>query len=106
MQSTQPRITGAGALAAKEIPSVVRLAVIAKENCMVTLKVDGKLYFQGLLQRGRSESWKAKEKMELSLGNAGGVELIVNTQRFENIGKRHQKINNIVIDKQGLHIPR
>ena len=43
---------------------------------MVTLKVDGKIFFQGVLIRGRSESWKAKEKMELSLSNAGAVELI------------------------------
>ncbi|MCX5710744.1 MAG: DUF4115 domain-containing protein [Candidatus Omnitrophica bacterium] len=89
-----------------EIPSVVRLTVIARENCMVTVKVDGKVYRQGLIAKGRSDSWKAKDRIELSLTNAGGVELIVNSQRFPNIGKKKQKINNIIIDKQGLHIPR
>jgi cytoskeletal protein RodZ len=93
------------ALAQKEA-SGVRLAIIAKENCMVTLKVDGKIFFQGVLIKGRSESWRAKEKMELSLSNAGAVELIVNSQHFSNIGKRKQKINNILINKEGLHIGR
>ena len=93
------------ALTQKEV-SGVRLAIIAKENCMVTLKVDGKIFFQGVLIRGRSESWKAKEKMELSLSNAGAVELIVNSQHFSNIGKRKQKLNNILINKEGLHIGR
>jgi len=88
------------------IPEGVRLTVIAKQNCMVTLRVDGKMFFQGVLTKGRSESWKAKEQMELSLSNAGGVELIVNSQHFTNIGKPKQKLNNILIDKEGLHIGR
>ena len=92
-------------LTQKEV-SGVRLAIIAKENCMVTLKVDGKTFFQGVLIKGRSESWRAKEKMELSLSNAGAVELIVNSQHFSNIGKRKQKLNNILINKEGLHIGR
>jgi len=91
---------------AQKETSGVRLAIIAKENCMVTLKVDGRIYFQGVLIKGRSESWKAKEKMELSLSNAGAVELIVNSQHFTNIGKRKQKLNNILINKEGLHIGR
>jgi len=90
----------------KEIPSVVMLTIIARENSMVTLKVDGKIHHQGFFSRGRSESWKAKDKMELNVTNAGGLELIVNSRRFYPIGKKNQKINNIVIDKQGLHIPR
>ncbi|MFA5275980.1 MAG: RodZ domain-containing protein [Candidatus Omnitrophota bacterium] len=90
----------------KETSNGVRLAIIARENCMVTLKVDGKMFFQGVLTKGRSESWKAKEKMELSLSNAGAVELIVNSQHFSNIGKRKQKLSNILINKEGLHIAR
>ena len=98
-EKNQPALAQKGA-------SGVRLAIIAKENCMVTLKVDGKIFFQGVLIKGRSESWRAKEKMELSLSNAGAVELIVNSQHFSNIGKRKQKINNILINKEGLHIGR
>jgi len=106
-QGAQPVKAPVNATAqAKELPSVVRLTVIARENCMVTVKVDGKVFRQGLIAKGRSVSWKAKDKIELSLTNAGGVELIVNSQRFPNIGKKKQKINNIIIDKQGLHIPR
>jgi len=90
----------------KEIPSVVRLTIIARENCMVNLKVDGKSHIQGLFAKGRSETYKAKDKIELNISNAGGLELIVNSQRFYPLGKKNQKINNIVVDKQGLHIPR
>jgi hypothetical protein len=73
----------------------------------VQLKVDGKLVFYKTLERGRSKSWQAKQKMELSLGNAGGVEMEVNAQHIKNLGKRGQPIRNIVItEKEGLKIPR
>ena len=105
---TQPLIPGSKKQKSKGVSASggVRLSIIAKENCMVTLKVDGKMFFQGVLIRGRSESWKAKEKMELSLSNAGAVELIVNSQRFPNIGKKGQKLTNILINKEGLNAGR
>ena len=59
-----------------------------------------------MLARGRSETWQAKEKVELSLGDAGAVELQVNDQRFANLGRHGQSLKNIVINKEGLKISR
>ncbi|MGA2774589.1 MAG: RodZ domain-containing protein [Candidatus Omnitrophota bacterium] len=106
VQKKQKSKTAPQAFVQKEASNGVRLVIIAKENCMLTLRVDGKIFFQGVLIKGRSESWKAKEKMELSLSNAGAVELIVNSQHFSNIGKRKQKLSNILINREGLHIGR
>ena len=47
--------------------SPIRLGIRAKENCWVKLKADGRMLFQGILKRGRSENWEAKEKIELLL---------------------------------------
>jgi cytoskeletal protein RodZ len=62
--------------------------------------------FDGVLTRGRSETWHAKEKIELSLGDAGAVELQVNDQRFPNLGRRGKPLKNILINKEGLKISR
>jgi hypothetical protein len=59
-----------------------------------------------VLARGRSETWKAREKVELSLGDAGAIELQVNDQRFANLGRHGQSLKNIVINKEGLKISR
>ncbi|MFY9402798.1 MAG: helix-turn-helix domain-containing protein [Candidatus Omnitrophota bacterium] len=92
----------------KEAMEGIRLVVSAKERCLVFVKVDGKVVFHRLLEKGRSNTWRAKERIDLSLGNASAVELIVNGERFTNLGgKRGQPLNNIVITvKEGLKIPR
>ncbi len=86
--------------------SEIRLGIRANDNCWVTLKVDGRIVFQRVLAKGRFESWKAKDKMELSLGNAGAVELEVNGQLFSNLGRRGQPLKNILITREGINIPR
>jgi len=91
----------------KEASGGISLVISAKENCLVFVKVDGRVVLHRVLERGRSDSWKAKDKIELSLGNAAAVELIVNGQRFSDLGRRGQQLKNIVItEKEGLKIPR
>ena len=85
----------------------ISLVISAKENCLVFVKADGRVLLHRVLEKGRSDSWKAKERIELSLSNAAAVELIVNGQRFSNLGRRGQQLKGIVItEKEGLKIPR
>jgi cytoskeletal protein RodZ len=90
----------------KEITRGFMLGLFSRSKSWVSVKVDGKVVFHGVLARGRSETWSAKEKIELSLGDAGAVELQVNDQRFSNLGRRGQPLKNIVINKDGLKISR
>jgi len=91
----------------KAISGGVNLVISAKENCLILVKVDGKVVLHRVLEKGRSDSWKAKEKIELSLGNAAAVDLIVNGKRFTKLGRKGQQLKNIVItEKDGLRIPR
>ncbi len=91
----------------KEASGGVRLVVSARENCLVSVKVDGKVVFHRVLERGRSNNWKAKDRIDLSLGNASAVEIVVNGQRFKDLGRKGQPLKNIVItEKEGLSIPR
>lgn len=86
--------------------SVLRLGIRTREDCWVQLKLDGKIIFQNILKKGRSESWQAKEKIELSLGNAAGVDLEVNGKLISNLGKKGQALKNIMITKDGLMVKR
>lgn len=94
------------AKAQKELVEGVTLGIFARDKSWISAKVDGKTIFHGVLTRGRSEAWHAKEKIELSLGDAGAVELQVNDQRFSNLGRRGKPLKNILINKEGLKIPR
>lgn len=90
----------------KEAISVIRLGMRTREDCFVHLKVDGKVVFHQFLQKGRFESWDGKDRMELSIGNAGAVELEVNGQLFSKLGRKGESIKNILITREGMTIPR
>ncbi|MFH0826474.1 MAG: helix-turn-helix domain-containing protein [Candidatus Omnitrophota bacterium] len=92
--------------ASQEKASGIRLGLRTKENCWVYIKVDGKVVFQRTIEKGRFESWQAKERIELSVGNAAAVELEVNGQLFSNLGRKGQALKNILITKNGLQIKR
>lgn len=85
---------------------IIRLDIRAKENCFIQVKSDGRVVFQNILRKGRAESWQATNKIELSLGNAGVVELEVNGKRISALGRRGQALKNILITKEGLTIKR
>jgi len=82
----------------------IRLGIRARENCYINLKADGRAIFQGVLKKGRFESWQAKDKFDLSLGNAGVVDLEINGKLISNLGKRGKALKNISITKEGLSI--
>lgn len=86
--------------------SGIRLVIFAKEaDCWIKLKNDGKVVFQNTLRKGRSESWQAKERIEISLGNARAVELQINEKVISNLSRKGKALKNIVITKEGLTIP-
>ncbi|MFA5287065.1 MAG: RodZ domain-containing protein [Candidatus Omnitrophota bacterium] len=103
----EPIQSAIGSNIPKEASGGVRLVVSSRENCLVFVKVDGKVVFHRVLEKGRSNNWKAKERIDLSLGNASAVEIVVNGQRFKDLGRKGQPLRNIVItEKEGLNIPR
>lgn len=84
--------------------SGIKLSIRAKNDCWIQLKSDGKIVFQNILKKGRTETWQAKDKIELSLGNAGGVDLEVNGKLFSNLGRKGQALKNILITKEGIRV--
>lgn len=90
----------------KDLTGGFTLGIFARGKSWISAKVDGRVVFHGVLARGRSETWQAREKVELSLGDAGAVELQVNDQRFANLGRHGQSLKNVVINKEGLKISR
>jgi len=98
---SQPQEDG---LPASEI-TIPRLGIRAKQDCWLEVKADGKTIFRSILKRGNFEHWEAKERIEFSLGNAGGVDVEVNGKLLPPLGRRGQVIKNIIITKQGLVVP-
>ena len=102
----KPAATATQTKISRDLTSGFTLGIFARGKSWVSAKVDGKVVFHGVLARGRSETWQAREKVELSLGDAGAIELQVNDQRFANLGRHGQSLKNILINKEGLKISR
>jgi cytoskeletal protein RodZ len=88
------------------IPALLKVELQAKEDCWVSLKADGKVVQHGKIKKGRSESWQAKEKMELSAADAGLIVLQVNGKPFPNLGKKGRPLKNFIITKEGLTLKK
>ncbi len=88
------------------IPKInrIKLAVLAKDNTWLQVKLDGKTVFRQVLRKGSSENWAAKEKIELSLGNAAGLVLELNDKIISSLGRKNQALKNVVITKDGLSV--
>lgn len=84
--------------------AVVRLGIRAKEDCWLQVRVDGKTVFQGVLNRGRLEGWQGTGRIELTLGDAGKVDVEVNGSRIPALGRKGQSVKNILITRDGLKV--
>jgi len=105
LPASTPRLQEIPLKPRKDAISSIHLGMRASEDCFVHLKVDGKVVFHRMLQKGRFESWEAKDRMELSIGNAGAVELEVNGQIFSKLGRKGESKKGILITKSGVTIP-
>lgn len=71
--------------------------VVAKvtDACWTQVKADGKTVYEGTLQKGKTETWKAKEKLVIVAGNAGAVELKINGKDSGKMGAKGQVAEKI-----------
>ncbi|MDD5246513.1 MAG: DUF4115 domain-containing protein [Candidatus Omnitrophica bacterium] len=92
----------------KKIPlsGNIRLGIRAKSNCYITVKSDGRVVFQGVLRKGLSEVWQSKEKIEFSLNNATAVELEINGNPIESLGRKGQAVKAVITKEGGLKVLR
>jgi len=82
----------------------IKIALKAKEDCWMKVCVDGKTVFQGILKKGRQESWQAEKKIVLDVGNAGSLILEVDGRILDPLGRKGQVIKGILITREGVSI--
>lgn len=78
--------------------SVVLKAV---EETWVQVQVDGQSKVEALFKPGEQNSFQALDRMELWIGNAGGIDLFLNESRLDRFGKSGEVVK-LVITPQGV----
>lgn len=79
----------------------VEVGIVAKDPSWVVIEVDGKTAFEGTLEGGTQRSWKAKDKVVVFTGNAGGVLVTVNNGEAKSLGEPGQ-VQEVVFKAEDL----
>lgn len=92
----------------KETPAVTEkksqgfeIEITARYHTWIQVVSDGALSFRGSLKKGTGDTWRAKKKIELELGNAGAVTLSFNGKDLGSPGKKGEK-KILLITKDGV----
>ena len=85
-------------------PTPVRAVVVtvyATERTWLRVVADGQStpLFEGELQVGETRTWSAKDRMDMRVGNAGGVEVTVNGMRQGKLGASGE-VKNVTWGRQ------
>lgn len=88
------------------IPQNAPLEVILRaiESTWAQVRVDDQIVFQNVLVKDSSEVWHPKEKAEIWVGNAGGVEVLLNRKLLGKPGKRGQVMKGILLSREGMRV--
>ena len=64
----------------------VNVSVTLTERCWTEVSVDGKSVFEGIIEKGKTESWKGKESVVIRAGNAGALDVTFNGRKLGKFG--------------------
>jgi len=81
------------------------LEIKAVERTWVAVQTDGQPVREAIFQPGESFSYRAAKRIELVLGNAGGLEMTFNERRLEKIGKSGE-VFDVAFTPRGVEAKR
>lgn len=64
----------------------IEVMVSLKEQSWLLVVVDGKTKFEGIIAKGKQQTWTAKKQLKLRAGNAGAVSVSLNRQEPKLLG--------------------
>ncbi|MBA7661127.1 hypothetical protein ES703_69139 [subsurface metagenome] len=76
------------------------LSATALEEVWVSIIVDEREEIQELLKAGDEKTWEAENKLEIRVGNAGGIELELNGEPLGSPGERGQVVTRIFVREE------
>ncbi len=73
------------------LSSAVQVVISASEASWVSITVDGKMKFTGILQPDDHQNFNADEKVRVVTGNAGGLDIRLNGKKIDPLGTKGQR---------------
>ena len=83
----------------------ISLDIKAVERTWVAIQIDGQPVREATFQPGESFTFRAAKRIDLVLGNAGGLDMTFNERRLEKIGKSGEVVT-VIFTPQGVETTR
>jgi cytoskeletal protein RodZ len=99
-----PPPEGAGKVPVSE-EKPIRLQLRTVERTWVSIHLDDQPELDITLQPGEGVSYQAMKRIQLLIGNAGGLDLIFNDKRLEKVGKSGE-VFTVIFTPQGIETKR
>ncbi|MBQ3971154.1 MAG: helix-turn-helix domain-containing protein [Selenomonadaceae bacterium] len=93
-QSPQTQSTSQPASAEKKANDVQVTAKFT-DRCWTKVVADGKTVYEGIAEEGKTMSWKGNEKVTITAGNAGAMELTHNGKSLGKAGAAGQVVDKV-----------
>jgi len=98
----QPAVTPAAAAVPKG--ENISLEIKARNDVYIKIKSDGSVIYDAVLEKGSTETWEAKESLDISTGRAEAIDAELNGTSLGALGKG--VIKGILITRDGLKLPK
>jgi cytoskeletal protein RodZ len=81
----------------------LQVVLNASEKSWVSVTVDGKLLFSGILQPNDRREINAEEKVKVVAGNAGGIDISLNGKNIDSLGPKGQ-VRTVELTRAGAQV--
>lgn len=89
---------------AAQLDREIMLTIRAKKDSWLRVEADGVTVFQSALNHGKSETWLAQNKIEISGKNMQQLEFELNGKLIGTLSRRDYKAKKIMITREGLSV--
>jgi len=92
---SMPPSTVAPAIAQARVPETQRLVVKAVDPTWLRVQIDDARVVEELLEVGARREWTSDRRFVLTIGNAGGIEIVLNGRPLPSLGARGAVIHRL-----------
>jgi cytoskeletal protein RodZ len=82
------------------------VSLTAKKKCFIRVVVDGKLLFEGVIDKGAIESWKAQNELEFKISDGSAIYLEVNGKPVPKLTSIRKPIKSLKITPSGISVDK
>jgi cytoskeleton protein RodZ len=81
----------------------VQVVLNASEDSWVSISVDGRLVFSGVLRSSEKKEVNAEERVKVTAGNAGGLDILLNGKSIDALGPKGQ-VRTVELTRAGAQV--